>query len=228
MMVGVLLLLVALSATAQGPRGFVRVINLSPDAPPLDLWINGESRSTMKEWVFKDASGWILQPAGPTEFEARFTGRSRALFGGPVTFELGEGERMNIVITGSSFFGQLMANVLPEDDSELPSNTARVTFFHAVEGGPVVDILSGEELLIGRLGYPGSLTLPGGGTNDGAVTLDLDAIGETANLSVVPNGQTGPALAEASLTLQAGGHYFVAIAGTTDAVEAVVLETLPE
>jgi hypothetical protein len=110
-------------------------------------------------------------------------------------------------------------NLLSEDYSAIAENRARVSVFHAVEGGGAFDVYINGSLLIGALRYPGTL-----GDNDG---FDIREIGAgTYDIEVRLAGRS-EVIAERSDTLLASGsNYLLAITGTPDRV-VIILEQTP-
>lgn len=200
----------------------IRFAHLANDVPEADIYIDGELRRPYTAVEFGTVTGWITVPGGVVEVAVVPSGRSieRAVIG-PVTLELDRDSRTTVAAIGAAFSVGVDAQLIEEDYEDLPENFARVTIFHAIPDANIVDVLSDGELFIGRIGYPGSITLLNGGTNDGATTVDV--VAGTYDLAVVPNGLSGPVILDLSGTeFEAGNYYFVAAAGTADDPQAVV------
>lgn len=206
-------------------NGYVRFIHLSPDAGPVDVFLNGnDPRGSLAGLSNGEFSGWIVVDSGDLEITVRPEGRSAVLLGGPITVPIAPDDRLTVVVTGSRFDGELKANAIFEDYTEIQDNFARVTLFHGIEGLGPVDILNDGELFLGRLAYPGDLVLEDGSPNDGAVTTDIPA--GSYDLAVTPNGlPTVVAIDLTGTTFEAGVNYFVAAMGTPDEPMVLVIPT---
>lgn len=68
------------------PNALVRVVHASPDAPPVDVFVNGEA-SGIENFAFKDTTGFIELPAGSYSFAVAPAGAgfSEAL---PITLDV--------------------------------------------------------------------------------------------------------------------------------------------
>lgn len=200
----------------------IRFAHLANDIPEADIYIDGELRRPYTAVEFGTVTGWITVPGGVVEVAVVPSGRNvgRAVIG-PVTLELDKDSKTTITAMGAAFSVGVEAQLIQESTDEIPNSYARLTVLHAIPEGPIVDVLNDGELFLGRLGYPGTITLIGGGTNDGTTTIDV--LAGTYDLAVVPNGLSGPVILDLSdTTLEAGKSYFVAAAGTVDNPQAVV------
>jgi len=203
----------------------IRFAHLANDIEEADIYLDGVLRSNFEAVPFGTVSGWLTIPGGIVEVAVVPTGRSleRSAVVGPVTLQLDAGTNTTIAVIGSAFSTEIEPVLISEDyeDGELNEFIARVTVFHAIPDAPIVDVLNDGELFLGRLGYPGTITLIGGGTNDGYTTVDVPV--GTYDLTVVPNGQTGPVVLDLTGTaLEGGNHYFVAAAGTLADPQVIV------
>jgi hypothetical protein len=193
----------------------INVVHASPDAPAVDVYLNGEQALTGLE--FGAISGWVAVPAGEHQVQVVPAGEepSTAVIDAMVTVEAGAA--YHIAATG------LVAEIAPQiyqvDLSMLAGDTARVRVIHTSPDAPAVDIaLAGGDVLIGELAFPNAsdaLEVPAGsydlevrpaGTTDVALDLpgvaleagmvyDVFAIGQLADGSltvlVVPSSTTG-------------------------------------
>lgn len=215
----------SISAFAQGARtgvAFIRIAHLAANVGAVDVYVNGALRSFGENIEGGEITGWLQLAEGPVELAVVPHGRSLSTaIIGPVSVDLARDTYTTIAAIGNAFTGGIDAQLIPQDFRDLPSVTAEVTVFHAIKDAPVVDLLAGGELLLGRLAYPGTLQLIGGGTNDGV--SDVRVPGGTYNLAVVPNGQTEPVVIDLSgTTLEGGQYYFVAAWGTLDNPQVAV------
>lgn len=215
----------SISAFAQGARtgvAFIRIAHLAANVGAVDVYINGGLRSFGENIAGGEITSWIQLAEGPVELAVVPHRRSLSTaIIGPVTVDLQRDTYTTIAAIGNAFTGSIEAQLIPQAFRDLPSVTAEVTVFHAIKDAPIVDILANGELLLGRLGYPGSIRLIGGGTNDGVSQVRVPA--GTYNLAVVPNGQTSPVVIDLSgTTLEGGRYYFVAAWGTLDDPQVAV------
>jgi uncharacterized surface protein with fasciclin (FAS1) repeats len=199
------------------PAAHVRVAHFSPDAPAVDVYINGDL-SDIQGAEFGAITDWVEvtpNPALNVAVSAAGTSLADAVIG-PVALSLAPGSWTTIAAVGSVEGGTLTAATVDEDYSEIAADTARVTVFHAIEGAPAVNVLANGSTLIVDLGFPG--TLDG---NDGAFTVNVPA--GTYNLAVNAGG--APILTLDGAELVAGTNYFIAAIGTADNPSLLVQPT---
>jgi uncharacterized surface protein with fasciclin (FAS1) repeats len=203
------------------PPAHVRVAHFSPDAPEADFYLNGEL-SDAQGIGFGTVSDWMEVPIGTyaVALAAARTSIDDAVLG-PVNLSFGPGTWTTVAAIGSVENGTLTAQAVPEDFSAIPDGQARVTFFHAVEGAPTVDVLTDGNVAVPELGYPGTLD---DGTNDGVFVVTLPA--GNYDIQIVETGTSAPALADAPGTeLASGFAYLVAAIGTADSPQMIVVPT---
>lgn len=197
----------------------VRVAHFSPDAPAVDIFINGE-RSAITGLEFPSVTDWVELPAGTYDLAVAASGS--ALADAVISVEdavLPAGAHITIAAVGSLAGGTLKPAVLIEDYSAIADGNARVSVFHGIEGAPAVDVLAGGAAVITQLAYPGTL-----GNNDGLFTLDVPA--GSYDLQVVANPDPSIVVLDLPGTeLSAGMNYFVAAVGTLAEPQVVVVAT---
>lgn len=203
------------------PAAHVRVAHFAPDAPEVDVYLNGELGEA-SAIAFGTVSAWMEVPIGAHSVAVAPTGGSVAdAVIGPVNLSFGPGSWTTIAAIGSLENGTLTAQAVVEDVSALQDGQALVTYFHAVEGAPTADVLANGAVAIAELGYPGTLN---GGSNDGAFTDSLPA--GSYDFQFVATGTSEPALAEALATeLAAGMSYLVAAIGPADSPQIIIIAT---
>lgn len=219
-------ILLAIPTFAQTSEAYIRIGHFALNVGDADVLINGELRSFGRDREFGSVSSWLLVPAGEVTVEVRASGRSRALIG-PATLTLEPGSRTNILAIGDSRTMGVDPLIWTESEDELSEYYARVTIVHAHPTAGIVDLLNDGELYLGRLAYPGDLLLADGSSNDGIVTTDV--LAGSYDLTVVPNGQSGPVLIDLTDTaLEAGMEYLVVATVDADGnPTAVVAATAP-
>jgi transforming growth factor-beta-induced protein len=192
----------------------IRVANLAPDAPAVEIYLNDEPSNIMalnygdvSTWVQTDPGAYRIAvvPAGETATSAII---------GPVDVPLTPGAWSTLSVIGSEANGTLTAALISQDvELPLADGSARLTVFHAMENGPAVDVIFRDgPAIIQNLNYTefGTIDVPAG-------TYDLQA---------VASGTTQPALLDLPATVfDAGSFYFLAAAGTTEAPTAALTTT---
>lgn len=191
----------------------VRVAHFSPDAPAVDVWVNGAM--TLENVEFGAISDWLMVPAGVYDVAVAPTGTEDVVLSLDNAF-IAPGSNLTAAAIGSVAGETLALQVIPEDFSSVTADTAQVTVFHAIEGAPAVNVTADGNVVISNLAFPGT-----DGDNDGVFSLDVPA--GTYDLAVVAGGA---ALLEAPATeLMGGMSYFIAAIGTPDAPELAVAAT---
>jgi len=208
------------SAQVNTGSAEVRFIHVAQDVDEADVYVNGELRSFGRSVEYGTISGWIRVPAGETTLEVRLAGRSQTLVG-PVTLDIAADSRTNVYVYGAARTEGVDAVVVPESDLVLAETGARVTVFHGIPQVGPVNLLAGGSPILNRVAHPGTLTLAGGGTNDGAVDFDVPA--GTYDLAVTPNNDNNNVLIDLpGTTLEAGMKYLV-VAAIVDGEPTVIV-----
>jgi hypothetical protein len=174
----------------------VNVIHASPDAPAVDVYVDGAQALTGLE--FGAASGWVALPAGEHQIQVTAAGATpdTAVIDANVTLE--GGAAYEVAATG------LLAEITPQvnkvDLSMLGSEdepTARVRVVHASPDAPAVDVaVTGGDVLIENLAFP-------------AASDYLEVPAGSYDLEVRPTGTTDVALDLPGVALEAGMVYSV-------------------
>ncbi len=197
-------------AEASGDTVHIRVAHFSPDAPAVDIWVNGEA-SAIAGLEFPQITDWIELPADSYNLAVVPAGLTIAsAIIGPADFDLPGGAWLTIAAVGTFERGKgsLKPIIIAEDFSPIPDGQARVTVLHAIDGAPVVDVRAGAATIIQGLAFPGSL-----GSNDGVFTLTVPA--GSYDLTVRPTDSDFPIILDlAGTALEANMNYFVAAVGT--------------
>jgi hypothetical protein len=181
----------------------VNVIHASPDAPAVDVYVDGAQALTGLE--FGAASGWVALPAGEHQIQVTATGAEpdTAVIDASVTLE--GGAAYEVAATG--LLAQIQPRINQVNLSTLGSEEepmARVRVIHASPDAPAVDVaVAGGDVLIEKLPFTEAsdyLVVPAGsydlevrptGTTD--VALDLTGVALEAGMvySVYAIGQAG-------------------------------------
>ena len=204
--------------TAPQNLTYLRVTHLSPDAPAVELYIDGEL-SDFQVLEFGGISGWVELPAGSYNIALVPVGGSlEDAVIGPVAYTLNAGLWTTTAVIGSADTGTLTAQALRLDYGPLDAGMARVAVFHAIADAPAVDVvLADGTVLASGLAYAGVAA----DFNTGLATFEVPA--GTYDIRVVPSGQTEPVLLDlAGTQFEAGVFYFIAATGTMDAPDVLV------
>ena len=166
----------------------VSVVHASPDAPNVDIWVNGEPAVT--NLAFGWWTEWVALPAGEHQVQVTATGAELDTAVIDATLNLEAGKAYQVAATG--FVAEIAPQVYEIDLSNMSMDSARVQVMHAVPDAPAVDIaLTGGDVLIPGLEFPMAseiLDVPAGsydlevrigGTMD--VALPLPGVEITAN-----------------------------------------------
>jgi hypothetical protein len=142
----------------------VRVVHLSPDAPAVDVAVNGQNAVTGAAYL--DATGYLPVPAGDVRITVTPTGQSTPVVI-DATVPLGANAFYTIAATG--FLADIQPLVLVDDNSR--SGQAKVRFVHTSADAPAVDVAVTEgPILFGGVPFRGA---SGYGAVD-AGTYDLE------------------------------------------------------
>lgn len=223
LLISMLILLVAVVPTlgqdAAPTTAHIRVAHFSPDAPAVDIYVNGQ-KSAITNLTFPKVTDWVELPAGTIQVAVTLAGETNPVIG-PAQLTLEAGAWLTVAAVGSAASGTLKPAVIVEDYQPIPESSARVTIFHAIEGAPAVDIAAGDTRILRELAYPGSR-----GNNDGAATLEVPS--GSYNLTVLPFGRSQPVLLDLRRTIFVTGvNYLIAAVGTPDEPRVVSVATNP-
>ena len=208
-----LALLVALAlaapALAQGAgEAQVRVAHLSPDAPNVDVYVNGEPALT--DVPYTTISEYLPLPAGTQQVTVYAAGDTTTpVIDAPV--EVAAGGAYTVAAVGLVADGSLTAQVY-EDDLAAPSEgNSKLRVVHASpDAGPVDIVPEGGDPLVSGLEFPNASSYAE--VPAGTYTLDVNAAGTNQTALTVPDA----ALAE-------GGTYSAFAVGTVYADSLQVL-----
>lgn len=178
-------------APADG-AAFVRVAHLSPDAGPVDVWVDGAV--ALSGVPFRGFSGYLELAAGAHLVQVTPAGQST-----PVVIEatvsLEDGKSYTVAARGLASDSSINATVLA-DDRAPTAGSAEVRFVHASPGAPAVDItLTDGTVLFGNVAFTESqaIAVPAG----------------TYDLQVRATGSSSVVLTFGDVPLSAGTNYSV-------------------
>lgn len=182
---------------AQSDSAMVRIVHASPDAPAVDIWINGEI--AIENLAFGEATDYVSLPGG--DYDAVVTpagsGADAAVIEATLTLE--NGNAYTVAAVG------LVADIQPlvlEDNLAAPEDgKAHVRVVHASPDAPAVDVaVSGGPVLIEGLAFL-----------EDSGYLPVDAM--TYDLEVRPEGTEDVAIDIAGFNAEAGTVYTVMAIG---------------
>jgi hypothetical protein len=172
----------------------VRVAHLSPDAPPVDVFVNGTK--ALSGVAFKDISSYLPVPAGSVNFRVTPANASTPVVI-DATVNLNVGGNYTVAATG------LLASIQPlvlEDDRGT-TGQSKVRFAHTGPDAPAVDIaVTGGPVIFSNVAF-------------GQATGYPQLAPGTYDLEVRPAGTNIVALAVPGVSLRPGTNYTVFAVG---------------
>jgi hypothetical protein len=121
---------------AQDAPAQVRIMHASPDAPAVDVYVNGER--VLANVPFFAVSPYLSLPAGTYSVQVTpaGAGTDQAVLSGDL--EVGAGEVLTVAAIDT--LANIDIGILEDDNSPTEAGTARVRVFHASPDAPAVDI----------------------------------------------------------------------------------------
>ena len=196
-------------AFAQGAgQAQVRVAHLAPDAPNVDVYVNGDP--VLTDVPYTTVSEYLSLPAGTQQVTVYATGDTTSpVIDTPV--ELAAGGAYTVAAVGLVADGSLTAQVYEDDLRSPASANAKVRVVHASpDAGPVDVVPRGGQALVAGLTFPEAS--PYAQVPAGTYTLDVNAAGTNQTALTVPDA-----------TLASGGVYSAFAVGTVFADSLNVL-----
>jgi hypothetical protein len=144
------------ASPSEAGSTLVRVAHLSPDAPPVDVLVNGAR--VVNGAAFGDATGYLALPAGSARIQVVPAGASSPVVI-DATLDLADGAAYTVAATGLLGANDLRPIVLV-DDFGTRGDRAKVRFVHASPDAPAVDIAAAGGALVGGAD-PATLPSPG-------------------------------------------------------------------
>ena len=191
---------VAVDAQGQPGPAEVRVAHLSPDAPNVDVAIDGEQ--VLSDVPFQAVSDYLEVPAGERRVQVTPAGASEPVVI-DATVELAAGGSFTVAATGLLDEDDLQPLVL-QDDRQTRDGQAQVRFVHASPDAPAVDVgvvdgptLFSDVSFRGSSGYvavdPATVDLEvrPAGSMDAVLTVPDVTLSADTNLTIFAIGQVG-------------------------------------
>jgi LPXTG-motif cell wall-anchored protein len=176
-------LALAAPALAQAGEAQVRVAHLAPDAPNVDVYVNGEP--VLTDVAYTTISGYLPLPAGAQQVTVYAAGdTSSPVIDVPV--EVAAGGAYTIAAVGLVADSSLTAQVYEDDLRAPPAGTAKVRVVHASpDAGPVDVVPRGGDPLVEGLAFPDAT--PYAEVPAGTYTLDVNPAGTGDAVLTVPD-----------------------------------------
>jgi hypothetical protein len=158
--------LAILPAAAQEDAS-VRIAHFSPDAPAVDVYVDGEV--AVEGLQFTEVTELIEMPAGTYSIAVAPAGTSLddAVLG-PMEWAVEAGTDTTIAVLGSAENESLAVTVFPEDFGSTTDGQARITFLHTIEGESGLDLYGSGQQLVQNIRYPDAEA-----GRDGAFTREI-------------------------------------------------------
>jgi hypothetical protein len=209
-MIGSLLaagLVIALATpVAAQDEAFVRVVHASPDAPNVDVWVDGET--VLTDVPFTAVSDYLTLPAGTYNVQVSATGTTDAVIDADLTLEAGT----SYTVAATGLLADITATVLV-DDRTPADGQAKLRVFHASPSAPAeVDVaVTDGPILVEGLAYPEATDYLA--VDPGTYPLEIRAAGDAA------------AALTLEATLEAGQNYTAIAMDDPDAGVQVIVAT---
>jgi Domain of unknown function (DUF4397) len=183
-LLGMLLALaLAPAASAQGGSAKVRVVHASPDAPAVDVYLDGNK--VLTNVPFFTASDYLDVPAGPHDIKVTPTGDANTAVIDAKGVTVEAGKAYTVAATGK--LAEIKPTVYYDNLSAPAAGKAHVRVIHASPDAPAVDIkVKGGPTLISNLAFPkdsgylpvdaGSYDLTVNAAGSDTVALDLPGV----------------------------------------------------
>jgi LPXTG-motif cell wall-anchored protein len=193
-----LFVFLAVPAAAQSGNGLVRVIHASPDAPAVDVFVDGTA--VLQGVEFPAISNYLPVPAGAHTFKVAPAGAGvdAAVITAEATIESGNAYTIAAINQLANIEGKIF-----NDDLAAPaSGKAHVRVLHLSPDAPAVDVKTqdGSTTLFSNLSYPNA---------SGYLPVDAG----TYDLKVTPTGADDAVISLDNTTLKAGTIYDVVAVG---------------
>lgn len=202
----------------------IRFAHFSPDAPFFDVYVDGERFGDLS-LDFGEASEWSEFVPGTYRIALvpGEGGVADALIG-PSEFEIEPGQWYTIALIGFVATDSLQAQVLLEDYSEIAAGETRLSFLHAIENAPPVDVYANQNALLEFVSYPGQVFDSQGVANDGFVQVDV--ISGLYEMQILEHGTDGSVFIDlGAVDLFANQNALLAMVGTIENPQFVRFNT---
>ncbi len=180
-------------ASAQSGNAKVRVIHASPDAPAVDVYVDGSK--VLSSVPFFAVSDYLDVPAGEHRFQVTAAGGSPDDAVIDATATVDAGIAYTVAATGN--LAEIQPTIIVDDMSAPASGKAKVRVYHFSPDAPAVDVkLKDGATLIPGLAFPNASDY-----------LEVDA--GSYDIVVTPAGGDAVVIDLSGTTLEAGNTYEV-------------------
>ena len=188
------------SAVAQAGDAKIRVAHFSPDAPSIDVYVDGKKKLT--NVPFQAVSDYLALPAGNHTFDIRAAG-SPATGAAVVTASQSLVAGKNYTVAAIGALSAISGKVFEDDVTPPAPGKSKVRLIHAATDMPEVDVaVKGGQTIVSKLGL-------------GQASSYSELAAGSYDLEIRGTGTTNVLLAK-PVTLQAGGVYTIAAVGGGD------------
>lgn len=185
-----LALLLTPAASAQG-NAKVRVVHASPDAPAVDVYVNGNK--VLTNVPFFTASDYLDLPAGAYDIKVTPTGDPNTAVIDAKGVTVDGGKAYTIAATGK--VAELKPTIFVDDLAAPASGKAKVRVYHLSPDAPAVDVaVKGGPVLVSNLAFPNASDY-------------LEVAAGSYDLEVRPTGTTTVALPLNGVAVESGKIY---------------------
>jgi len=132
------LFLSAAALMAQSTTGKVRVVHASPDAPAVDVLVDGVK--VLENLPFREYSEYLALPAGPHDIRVNVTGTSTTVLQAAPTVEAGKAYTAIAVGFAGGQSPALDLLLLADETQAVEGTNIKLRVVHAAPSAPGVDI----------------------------------------------------------------------------------------
>jgi len=159
-------------------EAMLRVGHFSPDAPAVDIYLDGEVIAEAYE--FPEVTEFVAVGAGSHTIALAPAGTSEA--DAVLVVETVVEADTNVTMAAVGALDSISSTVFTEDYNAIPEGQARVTFLHTVEGESGLDLYGSGVLLAQNIRYPDAAE-----GRDGAFSRDIPAGRYNFDVTVAEN-----------------------------------------
>lgn len=157
-------------------EAMLRVGHFSPDAPAVDIYVDGEV--VAEAYEFREVTAFM--PVGAGSHSIALAPAGGSVDDAVLTVDAVIEADTNVTIAAIGNLDNISSTTFTEDFNAIPEGQARITLLHTIEGESGVDLYGSGILLIQNLQYPG-------GERDGAFTRDIPAGRYNFDVTVAEN-----------------------------------------
>ena len=174
MILGIMLVLSIVAVSAQMSDSRIRVLHASPDAPPVDIWVDGNV--AISDVELGEVTDYAMLPFGRYDIGVTPTGAADPVV---IDAELDLGPVRDYTVVAVDYLDSIMPLVLEDKRFMVPRNRALVRFVHASPSVDPVDIvISGGPTLFTDVEF--SQATPYAWVPGGSYDVEVQVAGMTA------------------------------------------------